>query len=260
MQQNKWFLNKKAQIIKNCKLLLEWYKKWELGYMKMPEDKNPWLDKMSLEEKLVYFTLPMSLNYQRNSYTLWESVLKTYKDKETKEIFDIKYSASLSEKKLREKLLKYKIALQPNKHIKTWLQISKTVFNNWWTLTNLFEYCDYDFLKLKEVFQKKYKKWFPYISWPKIFNYWCSILENYTWIKLQNKEFIEIAVDTHVMQGSIKLWIVKEEEKALISKEEIHKRWRELLKNTWITPAEMHSPLWFWSRNNFKFKIKLWKH
>lgn len=245
----------KYQIIKNCKKLLDWYKKWELGYMKMPEDENPWLEKMSLEEKLVYFTLPMSLNYQRNSYTLWEWVLNGYNDNEVNKVFDIKVSANLDEAELREYLLKYKIALQPNKHIQSWSKISKTVYENWGTMTELFEYCDYDFLKLREVFQKEYKKWFPYISWPKIFNYWCSILPTYTWIELKNREFIDIAVDTHVMQGSIKLWVVKKEEKDSLSKEEIHKRWRDILKDSWISPVEMHSPLWFWSRNNFEFKI-----
>jgi len=245
-------MNKK-NIIQNCKNLLQWYRDWKLGYMKMPEDENPWLESMDLEEKLVYFTLPMSLNYQRNSYTLWEWVLKSYQDKEIKKIFNIKYSANLSEEELRKKLLKYKIALQPNKHIQTWLTISKTIYKNWWTITNLFEYCDYDFLKLKNIFCKEYKKWFPYISWPKIFNYWCSILPKYTWINLKNSDYIEIAADTHIIQSSIKLWVI--EEKEIISKNEIHKRWREILKSSWITPAEMHSPLWFWSRNNFEFKI-----
>jgi hypothetical protein len=161
----------------------------------------------------------------------------------------------LEEEELRKYLLKHKIWLQPNKHIRTWSKISKTIFDNWGTITKLFEYCDYDFLKLRETIQKDYKKWFPYISWPKIFNYWCSILPVYTGIELKNKEFIEIAVDTHVLQASIKLWILKEDEKDIISKDEIHKRWREILKWTWITPIEMHSPLWFWSRNNFEFTI-----
>ncbi len=242
-----------SHLVEKCKKLLKWYQDWKLGYMKMPEDENPWLENMGLEEKLVYFTLPMSLNYQRNSYTLWESVLKTYNDKQTKDIFSVEYSAKLSEEKLREKLLKYKIALQPNKHISTWWKIAKTTFENWWTITNLFEYCDYDVLKLKEIIQKKYKKWFPYISWPKIFNYWLSILPEYTWIKLKNNDHIEIAVDTHVLQASIKLWVIKKEEN--LTKDEIHKRWRELLKWTWISSYQMHSPLWFWSRNGFKFKI-----
>jgi hypothetical protein len=31
----------------------------------------------------IYFTLPMAWNYQRNSYTLWESANKAYADNET---------------------------------------------------------------------------------------------------------------------------------------------------------------------------------
>lgn len=72
----------------------------------------------------------MALNYQRNSYTLRESVLKTYKDSNTKDIFDIKSSTKMSEEELRQKLLKYKIALQPNKHIETRKTISTTIYTN----------------------------------------------------------------------------------------------------------------------------------
>ncbi|MCP4355714.1 MAG: hypothetical protein GY793_08830 [Proteobacteria bacterium] len=44
----------------------------DLGGEVMPEDSNPSLAKDS-EENLLFFTLPMALNYQRNSYKLWES-------------------------------------------------------------------------------------------------------------------------------------------------------------------------------------------
>ena len=54
--------------------LKELYDKGLLGGELLPEDNNPNLDKSSLEN-IIYFTLPMALNYQRNSYTLWESVL-----------------------------------------------------------------------------------------------------------------------------------------------------------------------------------------
>ena len=65
------------------------YHQGELGGEIMQEDANPKLKKSSLKNYL-YFTLPMALNYQRNSYTLWESALKTYQDKETQFVFDPK--------------------------------------------------------------------------------------------------------------------------------------------------------------------------
>ena len=245
----------KEWIIENCKLLLYAYKNWQLGYMKMPEDEKP--EKFnSNEEKLVYFTLPMSLNYQRNSYTLWESVFKSYNDKKISNIFSISQSSILLEEILREKLLHYKIALQPNKHINTWKRISETIYKDWGTIENLLEYVEYDFLKLKNILQNTHKKWFPYLSWPKIFNYWCYILNRYCNVNLKNSEFIEIAPDTHVKQCSIKLWVITEKESENITTEEISKKWRNILKWTWINPIDMHSPLWFWSRNNFVYKLQ----
>jgi hypothetical protein len=72
----------------------------------------------------------MALNYQRNSYTLRESVLKTYKDPETKDVFDVTKSSNMSEEELRKKLMKHKVALQPNKHIQTRKKISETISQN----------------------------------------------------------------------------------------------------------------------------------
>lgn len=240
-------------IIVQCKKLLEAYKKGQLGYMKMPEDSNPGFTDENL--RLTYFTLPMSLNYQRDSYKLWESALKTYNDKETMIVFNMNSSANMPEEQLRAYLLKYKVALQPNKHIATWQKISKTICNNWKSISGLLKYADYDYLKLRNIVQKEYKKDFPYISGPKIFNYWCFILQEYGKIKLKNAEYIEIAPDTHVTQCSIKLGVISDEESENLSKEKISEKWRIVLKDSGINPIDMHPPLWFWSRNNFQFKL-----
>jgi len=244
----------KSEIINNCKHLLDAYNKGLLNNSKMPEDTNPGLNNLNLETKLVYFTLPMSLNYQRNSYKLWDAVLNTYNDKETKDIFNITNSAKMSENNLRLKLMKHKIAVQPNKHISTWKTISQTIDKNWGSITNLIKHCDSDFLKLKQTIQKDNKKGFPYLSGPKIFNYWSYILMEYVGIKLKNKEYIEIAPDTHVIQASIKLRVLSEEEAKKFTIEQISDAWKTLLEGSGISPIEMHSPLWFWSRNNFKIE------
>ena len=93
------------------------------------------------------------------------------------------------------------------------------------------------------------------MSGPKIFNYWCFILKEYGKINLKNDKYIEIAPDTHVMQCSVKLEVITQEEASTLSKEAISARWRRILENTTIKPIEMHPPLWFWSRNNFEFNL-----
>jgi len=243
------------EIISKCKQLLDAYHTGKLGCTKMPEDSNPGFTKDEQESRLVYFTLPMSLNYQRDSYKLWESTLKTYQDHETKKVFNIKNSATIEPEELRSLLLKHKVALQPNKHIATWQKISKTINENWGSITKLLEFAEFDFLKLKAIIQNQFKKGFPYLSGPKIFNYWSFIIQEYGKIKLSNSQFIEIAPDTHITKCSVILGVINQKEAESLSKDQISERWRCVLKNTGINPIDMHAPLWFWSRNSFQFEL-----
>jgi len=82
-------IQNRNKILEKVEKLIKMYNQGELGGEVMPEDVNPHLKKESLENYL-YFTLPMALNYQRNSYTLWESALKTFNDEETRFVFEPK--------------------------------------------------------------------------------------------------------------------------------------------------------------------------
>lgn len=117
-------MNKK-EILDKVEKLITMYQNGELGGEVMPEDANPLLEKKSLENYL-YFTLPMSLNYQRNSYTLWESALKTYNDKETRFVFYPKLCLEKSFLEVQYALTKYKVALQKQKQTEIWISLCKT--------------------------------------------------------------------------------------------------------------------------------------
>jgi len=243
-------------LLQNCRELIDAYKTGKLGQTKMPEDSNPNFSDKEVEMRLAYFTLPMALNYQRDSYKLWESSLKTWEDLKTRKVFDIASVSKMSDGELRNLLSKYKVAFQPNKHINTWKTISKTIHKEWGSFSNFIKSTDNDFLVLKELVQNKYKKQFPYLSGPKIFNYWSFILGEYGKVQMKNREYIEIAPDTHITQCSVLLGVITKNETKELSKDQISERWRTLLKGSGITPIEMHPPLWFWSRNGFIYKIK----
>lgn len=83
-----------------CQELKTAYEKGLLGNIQMPEDTHPEFAKMTKENLLSYYTMPMALNYQRNSYKLWESAKKAYEDEETNWVFDI----SKAQKKIRRKI------------------------------------------------------------------------------------------------------------------------------------------------------------
>lgn len=246
-----------AELISNCRKLLEAFKSGKLGQTVMPEDSNPGFANVKgangkdNEMRIAYFTLPMALNYQRDSYKLWEAALKTYKDAKTKFVFDVKTVTEASEQEVREALMKYKLALQPNKHVSTWRTIAKTIYENWGSFAKFFEAGENNFLKLRETVKIKYKKGFPYISGPKIFNYWSFVISTYGKVDLKNRDHIEIAPDTHITQCSVKLGVITAEEAHMLSKDAISEKWRILLEKSGINPIDMHSPLWFWSRNGF---------
>lgn len=246
----------KEKLLKHCNDLISAYRSGLLGQTVMPEDSNPDFSAKDREFRLAYFTLPMALNYQRDSYKLWESALKTWNDEDTRKVFDVALVSEMSEEELRRRLLKYKLALQPNKHISTWKTIANTINKEWGSFSNFIDASHSDFLKLKNLVQIDRKKGFPYLSGPKIFNYWSFILGEYGKVSLTNKEYIDIAPDTHITQCSVLLGVITEDESSKLSKDEISERWRTLLKDSNIAPIEMHPPLWFWSRNGFLYNLK----
>ena len=104
----------KSIILEKVRLLYKMWKNGKLGGEFMPEDNNPHLEKTT-NENFLYFTLPMALNYQRNSYKLWESALLTFKDETTNFVFQIKKVLNSKFEEVKFALTKYKVALQPTK-------------------------------------------------------------------------------------------------------------------------------------------------
>ncbi len=235
--------------------LLEAYKSGKLGGGKMPEDENPALDK-GAKENYLYFTLPMALNYQRNSYTLWECANKTFKDIDTTEVFDTKAVVTMDEQQLREKLIKYKVALQPNKQPIIWRTLCETIENDFaGDIRKLFSDNGYAVCRIKEYISKN-KKQFPYLGGNKICNYWLYVMEQYTDVKFVDRENITVAPDTHVIQASERLGVITAEETTQSNVQEIvASRWQELLEGTDLVPIDVHTPMWLWSRGKFVVEI-----
>lgn len=226
-----------------------------LGGEKMPEDENSHLDKGS-KENYMYFTLPMALNYQRNSYVLWECANRMYADETARAVYDAKAVCNMEEALLRDYLVNYKVALQPNKQPVIWKTLCETIENTLdGDIRNLFLRNDFSVKKVKDYIQS-HKKEFPYLGGNKICNYWLYVLEQYTDIQFVDRENITVAPDTHVIQASTRLGVISEEEAGGSNVQELlASRWAELLKGTELVPIDVHTPMWLWSRGKFEVEI-----
>lgn len=246
-------MTEKEEILKNVDILYKMWKNGSLGGEVMPEDANPHFE-IGSRENYLYFTLPMALNYQRNSYTLWESANKTYEDEETRFVFDPKICLDKSFEEVQYALTKYKVALQKQKQTEIWLALCKTfveLFDG--DVRNLFDLLENDVDKIRDYIQKENKKKFPYLSGTKICNYWMYVIWQYTDRAYKNIESLTVAPDTHVVKATRKLGLISEEEYNSSNVQQIAiERWQELLRDTKYKPIDIHTPLWLWSRNGFK--------
>jgi hypothetical protein len=243
------------EILKSVEKLISLYKSGKLGGDIMPEDANPGLAKGS-DENYLYFTLPMALNYQRNSYRLWESAEKSYNDVTTTDIFNPSLVINMNPEYLGELLLKHKVAIQPNKHPEIWSRICRTFVQEFGgSVKKFFPINDYSVSKIKS-FMLENKKYFPYLSGVKIMNYWLYVMEQYTDAKFTDRENITVAPDTHVLQASAKLGLISMEEiDSSNTREKVSELWEQILKKTDWCPIDIHTPLWLWSRGGFAFEI-----
>ena len=239
-------------ILDKVEKLIKMQSDGELGGEVMPEDSNQGFEKGSLENYL-YFTLPMALNYQRNSYTLWESALKTYHDEETRFVFTPKLCLEKSFEEVQYALTKYKVALQRQKQTEIWIKLCETFVKSYnGDIRKLFDENDDDVDKIRNYVQVAHKKEFPYLSGTKICNYWLYVIYQYTDRKYCNIEKLTVAPDTHVCKATHKLGLITDEEfDSSNVQASVIRAWEELLQNTEYKPIDVHTPLWLWSRNGF---------
>jgi hypothetical protein len=212
---------------------------------------NPNLERGSRENYL-YFTLPPSINFQRQSPAMWAAALNTWNDPETNYLFFPEKIAHTTRDNVQKDLLKHKLALQRNKHTDIWIAVSNAFSSHFRSdPRELFKSADWDVVHIHRIIQHDMRKEFPYISGPKMANYWLYILSHYTDAKFKNMQEISIIPDTHVLQCSVKLGLAEPAMGSL----EVAAVWKNLLAGGSVSPVEMHPVLWNWSRNNFNPEV-----
>ncbi|MBL1226132.1 hypothetical protein [Enterococcus sp. BWR-S5] len=253
-------MKNKEKVLAKAITLIDYHKAGKLGGTIMPEDCNPNYS-VGSRENYLYFTLPMALNYQRNAYKLWESVNASANDSQTAELFLPEKVILMGEEELREKLTKHKVALQKNKQPVIWRQLCQTFHERFdGDVRNFFEDNEYTVSKIR-AYMLKHKKAFPYLSGNKIMNYWLYVMTQYTDVQLKDRENISVAPDTNVIQASVKLDLITEEEAGHSKVQQIvAERWAELFQGSEYEPIDIHTPLWLWNRGDFPYSDDFFDH
>jgi hypothetical protein len=235
------------QILERVKLLAQYFADGKIERLAQHE-VNPGLDKGDRLNYL-YFTLPVSINFQRNSPALWQAALKTYQDPQTNYLFLPEQVVTKERSQVQQDLLKHRLGLQPNKHTDIWLKIATTLHEQYQDdprqIIRAGQSC---VVRIKNILQDTNSASFPYLKGNKMANYWLYILHNFTDVKLRNLHKISIIPDTHVLQSTVMLGLSSE----IVTPEQAAELWEELLAGSGIMPIDIHPVLWNWSRAKFQ--------
>ena len=236
-----------AEIRRRVNRLCEAYASGMLGgtthesYPDVPEDSR---------ERYLYFTLAPSLNYQRKSESLWRAALATYRDPETRFVY-FPENVKLGEDVYKRALVRHGLAVQPEKQTRIWFTLSRTLRRDYEGDPRLVvKEHGSSARQILDALATDKPAW-PYLSGPKLSNYWLYMLTCFTDVTLTDREEISVVPDVHVRRATQHLGIVDHVPEA----DEAADIWYWLLAGTELAPCDVHAPLWRWGRSGFEMAV-----
>jgi hypothetical protein len=230
----------------------------------MPEDYPPvGVERGSLLHVL-FLTLTVAIDYQRDATTLWRNARKTFEDPETRYLFDPHEVAQTSENIIIQDMQKYQLSKKPRKDAGIWRRISVGFFEKWHgSPVEFLEECDWDALvvlarlRSEQRYQNsKFKDTFPFLRGNKIGPLWLRILrDSVGFDQIRNLDRIPIPVDIHIARATLCLGVLQGRYSGPIEGlyDFIRQSWFECTRDVVhdskpVIPLDVDEPLWNLSR------------
>lgn len=234
------------------------------GRTDMPEDITPNSVIRGSLDYIFFITLTVSIDYQRDAPSLWESSRKTFDDPETRYLFDPKLLHETPFRKISEDMQKYKLSKKPQKDANIWRTVGVTFYKKWrGDPRNFLQDCNWNspliLRRLKDdkhIYSGRQVSDYPYLRGPKIGPLWLRMLRDNVGItQLKNLENVPIPVDIHIARATLATGIVRGHFRGRLDEvfEYIRKAWFESVKGLGIKNREMMAldvdePLWHLSK------------
>jgi hypothetical protein len=234
------------------------------GRTDMPEDITPNSVIRGSLDHIFFITLTVSIDYQRDAPSLWESSRKTFDDPETRYLFDPKLLYDTPFRKIGEDMQKYKLSKKPQKDANIWRTVGVTFYKKWsGDPRNFLQDCNWNSPLIlrrlrddKHIYRGRQVSDYPYLRGPKIGPLWLRMLRDNVGItQLENLENVPIPVDIHIARATLATGIVRGQFRGRLDEvfEFIRKAWFESVKGLGIKNREMMAldvdePLWHLSK------------
>ena len=188
------------------------------GHKDMPEDITPTGVERGSLQHVLFVTLTVSIDYQRDAPSLWEVSRQTFQDPETRYLFDPGQLHQIAFQKIAKDMQKYKLSKKPQKDANIWRTVALTFHDKWKDdPRNFLRDCNWDSLlilnRLKNdthLHKRRPVSDYLYLCGPKIGPLWLRMLRDNVGIsKLKNLDKVSIPVDIHVARATLATGVVR---------------------------------------------------
>jgi hypothetical protein len=218
------------------------------GQAVMPEEVLPKDIERGSNEHLMFITLTVSIDYQRDAPALWESSRRTLQDPSTRWIFSPDEVVKRSDKDLIEAMSKYNLSKKDYKDaIEIWKPVARAFHDRFGSDPRiLLEENGYDAVRLYDSVKSRYKSSFPYLSGNKILPLWIRMMYDVLHIELKRIEEIPLPVDIHVARSTFSIGGLRGRFVGTIQEvfNEIDAVWKGACVSIGIYRLQLDEPLW----------------
>jgi len=234
------------------------------GRTEMPEDRPPQGVVRGSLEHLLFITLTVTIDYQRDAPRLWELSRKVYENLGTRYLYE---PAILFEKGLtqaRKDMAHTGLSRKSQKDPYLWYTVAITFLKKYrGDPRNFLKDCQYHAPAIlgrlrSDTHEERNRQVpdFPYLRGPKIGCLWIRMLRDNVGIEMTGLEEVPIPVDVHVLRASVCSGVITGNYNGPIGPvfDEIRTVWKEAVKpfrrddGRQMTALDLDEPLWHLSK------------
>jgi len=230
----------------------------------MPEDEPPTGVTRGTLDHIIFLTLTVAIDYQRDAHALWDAARQTWEDLETRFLFDPDEVSEAPAEVVLPAMKKHRLSKKHTNDAKIWQTVAGSFARKWdGDPRHFLADCEWDaptvLRRLKEDRHRsevRVAKDFPFLGGNKIGPLWLRMLrDNACVTNLRNLDLVPIPVDVHIARASLSLGIVNGSYSGAMEPlfRQIRTAWAESVKGLEVEGRPMialdvDEPLWHLSK------------
>lgn len=240
------------------------------GRSDMPEDQPPRGVATGSLEHILFLTLTVSIDYQRDAPALWASSRATFEDPATAYLFDPKALHETPYRQVVSDMQKHGLSKKPTKDAQIWRTVGTTFLKKWsGDPLKFIEDCAWNcptvLARLKKdthLYNGKMVPDYPFLRGDKIGPLWLRMLRDNAGVAgLKELDKVPIPVDIHVARATLSMGVVAGKFKGKLTDifDQIREAWFESVQGLQVKgrpmiALDLDEALWHLSKYGCSFR------